>query len=343
MSSGGRPGAARPPRLRVVVLLLSVLWCLVVTVLYALRPAAAEAITFAPPWLWSLPGLLLAVLGFSRPTRRASLEAVALWAAYLLVTTESLATQLPVRHWPAVEWQARRASGTAVRVVSLNCAGGSAEAAGEVAVYAPDIILLQESPGARDVETVARRVFGAEGAAVVGMDTAIAARGPLEAAALTPSERRYFVQARVALPGGGVVEVVSLRLMPGAARVDLWSPECWRQQRESHRSRAEELAAVAQRLGTLPDGVPVIVGGDFNAPAGDAVFRLLPRGLTEAFRTAGVGWGETMMNDLPVLRIDQVWVSEAFRPAAVVARQTRNSDHRMVVCDLLVRGGGGQR
>jgi hypothetical protein len=40
---------------------------------------------------------------------------------------------------------------------------------------------------------------------------------------------------------------------------------------------------------------------------------------------------------MPVHRIDQVWISSAFRTAAVVARKTRQSDHRLVVCDLWVR------
>jgi hypothetical protein len=33
-------------------------------------------------------------------------------------------------------------------------------------------------------------------------------------------------------------------------------------------------------------------------------------------------------------RIDQVWVSDRFRAAAVLARKTQNSDHRLVICDL---------
>lgn len=34
------------------------------------------------------------------------------------------------------------------------------------------------------------------------------------------------------------------------------------------------------------------------------------------------------------MRIDQVWASERFRAVAVRARQTRNSDHHLVICDL---------
>lgn len=333
----------RPPRFRLALLAASGVCCLALTALYALRPGPAEALTFAPAWVWAIPGLLLAGLGVSRATRRAAGEALALWVVFLLVTTEGVATLLPVRSWPSARWQAARAQGNALRVVSLNCAGGSTEAANEVAAYEPDIVLLQESPGRQDVEALGTRLFGERSATVVGLDTSIVTHGSLAAAELPPSLRRFFVQASVELPGGRVAEVISLRLMPGTARVDLWSPDCWRQQAESHRARVEELTAVASRLARMEPGTPVIVGGDFNAPAGDGVFRTLPEGLTDAFRSGGVGWGDTMMNELPVLRFDQVWLSRELEAAAVAARRTRHSDHRLVVCDLVVRSTAGQR
>lgn len=46
--------------------------------------------------------------------------------------------------------------------------------------------------------------------------------------------------------------------------------------------------------------------------------------------------GDTFMNDFPILRIDQVWTSEHFRAVGARAKKAEHSDHRMVVCDLLV-------
>ncbi len=54
----------------------------------------------------------------------------------------------------------------------------------------------------------------------------------------------------------------------------------------------------------------------------------------DAFWSGRIGWGNTITNDRPVVRIDQVWTSDHFQPTAVFARETLNSDHRMVVCDL---------
>jgi hypothetical protein len=141
----------------------------------------------------------------------------------------------------------------------------------------------------------------------------------------------------VTLSGVEEVEVFSLRLSPPASPAELWSPEDWRQQAAARRARREQVREVMRQIDRLPRTLPVIVGGDFNAPAGDAIFRLLQPCLHDAFAEGGRGWGHTVLNDTPVLRIDQVWGSDHFRAAAVVARRTRHSDHRMVVGDLTVK------
>ena len=68
---------------------------------------------------------------------------------------------------------------------------------------------------------------------------------------------------------------------------------------------------------------------------------LTPR-MHDTFREGGRGWGDTVINEFPFLRIDQVWVSGAFQAVNVVARKTRRSDHRMVVCDLTTLRDGNK-
>ena len=83
---------------------------------------------------------------------------------------------------------------------------------------------------------------------------------------------------------------------------------------------------------------PAIVGGDFNAPAGDAVFDLLKdAGFRDAFAEAGSGWPDTYPNAAPMLRIDHLWVNSPVRPVRAAAVKTVYSDHRMVVCDFFLR------
>jgi len=312
--------------------------CLLAAACYLTRADGVAAITVFPVWTWALPGLLIAGLGWRAGWRRI-VVVIFLWLLYLAIFSDEAHTLLHFRHWPAPGWPSAPAGYQAVRVISLNCGGGNPLAAGEVIPYQPDIVLMQEVPQREAVEKVARRLFGKEAAIVYGPDTAIIAGGrslvTVTAELLPAYIRTAHIRGRLILPSGTELEVVSLHLLPPLTRTDLWSPDCWRAQRENRQSRRRQLSAIMKRVRTRATGNLMILGGDFNAPAGDAIFRELPP-LRDTFRRAGAGWGNTGANDFPVARIDQVWTSADIKPVAVTARETRHSDHRLVVSDLLV-------
>lgn len=316
----------------------SALSCLALSICYAGQSDAVAAVTVFPVWAWLAPGISVAALGLRRRGNRLVFATFAAWFVFLMAFAEEpwglLRSLTPPRVDPG--------RGKALRVVSLNCNVGDAGAAGEVARYRPDVVLLQESPSRGEVEAVARAIFGADAGVVAGVDASVIVRGRVTPADLSPEQRSFFVQARVRLVSGTEVEVISTRLVPAVFRLDLWSPECWREQARNRRKRRNQLRVIAKRIASLPRELAVIVGGDFNAPQGDAVFRSLTPRLHDAFREGGRGWGDTVINDLPFLRIDQVWVSGAFRAVNVVARKTRRSDHRMVVCDLTTLRDGNK-
>ena len=311
-----------PPWARSVLLAVSASLCLGLAVCYVLQPDGCVALTIWPPWLWLLPGLLLTWTAWSRDGKRRVAAVSILWLAFLLAFAEEPRS---LTRFPAAE-----RGGGGLRVVSLNCAGGSVEAAAEVAAVAPDLVLLQEAPTASQVRKLGAQLFGAEAGTVCGLDTAILARGTLLPSPL-PRGTSHFIAAHVRLAGMGEVEVVSLRLIPPVVRFDLWSPGCWEDYAHNRQVRREQLREVAEYLATIPPSAPVLLGGDFNAPAGDAIFRLLRPRLHDTFAEGGAGWGNTALNDLPVSRIDQLWVSRQFRTLSLRARHTKNSDHRMVV------------
>lgn len=314
---------------RAVMLSLSVLLCVAVSFCYWLRPDSCAAVTVLPTWVWLALGLVLTGLGWNRTGKRSFTVVAFLWLLFLLVFVEEARSLIRFRRL--------RRDGNALRVVSLNCAGGSKDAAAEVEQYRPDIVLLQESPSRNEVKDLARQLFKEDAGFVWGVDASIIARGKVVPVDLPVRLRTDFVQARVQLTSGVELEVISLRLLPGVVRMDLWSRSCWQAHAEHRRAQREQLQAVAQQIDAVPHTTPLIVSGDFNAPAGDAIFRLLQPRLHDAFKEGGTGWGNTILNDTPVLRIDQIWVSERFRAMAVVARRTKHSDHRMVVCDLVVK------
>ena len=307
---------------------MSALLCLLLCVCYALRPDVCAAVTVFPVWAWLVPGLALASPAISLRRRRMALVLAVLWLCYLVVFAEEARSLARALRAPSAD----KAGAHAIRVISLNCAGGDPSAAAEVVPYHPDIVLLQEAPPAGKTDEMGRGWFGREAVVISGWDTAILARGELITACARAASQ--FTWARIRLPSGSEIVLVSARLSPPSLRFDLWSSECWREQARLRRVHRAEMAQVALALRDAPRGVPVVIGGDFNAAGGDAVLRVLRPRLRDAFREAGRGWGNTASNGYPILRFDQVWVSKDVPVVNVVARKTQHSDHRMVICDL---------
>lgn len=323
-------------RARVILLALSALLCIALMVCYWFQPDICTAVTVFPVWLWFFLALPWTLLGLSRTTKRQFVAVAVLWLLYLTLFCEELRSLLRFRHISTGEWQSLRRQGKALRIVSLNCAGGSEQAADEVLKMQPDIVLLQESPSRQAVEQLAYKLFGKDASVLWGVDASIMARGTIVPVDLPSLLDGFCVHGSIRLTSGLQADVVSIRLLPNLVRMDLWSPNCWRAYKENRQARREQLRAVMQHLDeTVSHDTPLIVGGDFNAPQCDAIFRLMRPRLHDAFAEGGIGWGNTMLNELPVVRIDQIWVSKHFRAVAVIAVKTLHSDHRMVVCDLV--------
>ena len=119
-------------------------------------------------------------------------------------------------------------------------------------------------------------------------------------------------------------------------RFEFWSPAAWKDYMSIRNMHRTEVGNLLHLLDDVPSNRPVIMGGDFNAPAYDRAFRMLNPVLRDAFREGGVGWGNSVMNEFVVQRYDQIWISRHFRAQTVMAKKTRSSDHRLVVADLVL-------
>jgi len=294
----------------------------ILTVLYAARPDATTAITVWPAWVGMLLGIGVAL--FARQHLR---WLAPLWLVFGLVFVEEFQS-VPRGVLPA---QPRD-----FRVVSLNCAGGSVLAAGEVRALRPDLVLLQESPSKPDLEKLARELFG-EGAVVAwGPDATILGPKGLVPFA-RPRKVSNFVAARWEAAPGRVLDVVSLRLMPPVLRFDLYSPAAWQDYAQSRALRGEEMTEIwrqASQMGANPE----LSGGDFNTPPDGAIQKGLTADMDDAFRLAGVGLGATCVNPYPcIVRIDQIWSSPRVQCVRAWVVRTENSDHRMLVADYRFR------
>jgi endonuclease/exonuclease/phosphatase (EEP) superfamily protein YafD len=311
-----------------VFLVLSALLWIITTVCFIGLWDHVAALTTFPQWSWAVIGILSLAIAwrFIQRWGRWLLLLLMLW----VVTTVAFADNL----WPVVRGVLHDSplkrpppAGT-IRIASLNCAS-SASAAAEVMAFRPDIVLLQESPPSNKVAQFAREWFGDAALFVAGLDCAIISRYPLK-----PIDERppvHYTRALVAVSDNREFLVTSLRLTPPLGAMDLWNPATWRAYREDRRLRRQQLRSVLDAHPARPD-LPAIIGGDFNAPAGDGIYRLLHE-YRDSHRVAGQGWGGTALNTMPFFRPDQIWL-HGLTPIASRAVRTVHSDHRMVVTDV---------
>lgn len=315
--------------------------CIASFACFGLRPDAFAAVTVWPAWLYAVPAVILLIIARrAKCPRNVLLVTCGLWIVFLLAFCEEPRSlvYVPIRNYFTSSAGAQR-----LRVISLNCDAGSMAAAEEVIPYHPDIVLLQESPSRAEVESLARRLFGVRGGCAWGVDGSVLFRGRAKAVPLSSRLALNATQARVEMRGARQISVFSIRLTPPIARFDVLSPSYWEAQAELRRIHRKELRMVARQMGQLAQGDLAVVGGDFNAPAGDGATRELEPRLRDAFREGGVGWGNTVLNGSPLQRFDQIWVSTGLHVLSVRAYRTENSDHRLVVCDLAVPGRAGNR
>lgn len=309
------------------------LLCVAVSLSYWSQPDWLAPITLLPPWCWLIPGVALALFGRSR-RRHHFAAALTLWAAFIVLFCEEPRSLILSKSWPTTNWLAAREHGRGIRVISLNCNVGQSESVQEVAFWQPDLVLLQESPGEEQLRRLSRELFGDDGTHLYGGDVSILARGKLQPK--LASDRSCFIHAEIDLPAGSRANIVSLRLAPPVYRLDFWSPAFWiehHNKRLEHRQQIHDLMKQIER-----DASPNlwVVGGDFNAPPYDGALEPLHTQLADTFRQAGRGWGSTGTNQFPLFRVDQIWVSQGFHVESVKAIETIHSDHRMVVCDLII-------
>jgi len=276
----------------------------------------------------------MSIAGYKK-AKRLSICLIALWFVFLFTFAEEPRSLLRAIY-KKPDILRLNTNEKYVRVISLNCGGGNINAAKEIIQYSPDIVLLQESPPQKQMNDFIDQLFDNSATLIYGMDTSIIiTKGQLKND--FPDQQHTFITKVIITFNNVDILLANIRLMPPEIEFNLLTPKTWCKHRDDRQERRKQIAKIENFLNESDIEKPVVVGGDFNVKANDGTLRPLNKYLTDAFTKAGTGWGHTAINDFPVFRVDQIWVSKHFKVISCFARKTVYSDHRMVICDLMVK------
>ena len=99
--------------------------------------------------------------------------------------------------------------------------------------------------------------------------------------------------------------------------------------------RAEQVFTIKEHTKTCP--YPYIIAGDFNDTPTSFAVSQMTKGLKNAFREKGVGFGRTYNGDFPNYQIDYVLASNQFDVRSYHIIEKKLSDHYPIVSDLVLK------
>ncbi len=308
---------------------------------YLRRWDRLTAITVFPFWAWCFLGMGLILVAWITLRHRRILWGMALWSVTLLAGADETLPMLkswhprPQQGVPAAAENGR----VPLRIITMNCRAGpfNPDSIKDLIPWQPDIVLLQESPGQATLQNMAVTLYnsGDPGHYIYSFECAVLARGLITHKVETFLPRSLL--ARVQIAPGVALNLGNVHLLGAETDARLWKKDAFRNHWNNRMARRREAGLLLGATALFEPGIPAIIGGDFNAPAGDAVFRLLKDGgYSDLFRASGSGWPNTYPNASPVLRIDHLWGNAGITPIRSTTVMTTLSDHRMVVCDFLL-------
>lgn len=302
---------------------VSVVLLLLVSLLYTFPLDNTFALWVWPAFVFAIPGLM-----FSLFVKKWKVFLIAGWVLFSFAHVTETRTMFRAGYFSDLYHS------KGIGVATLNCAGGSTEAAMEALETWANLILLQESPGKEDLVKAEFAIFEQIADIVSGPDASIIAMGKLEQVPM-PKGTGNFVAARWTFyPNKEPYNVVSLRLTPPVMRIDLFDPSAWEAFARNRQTRREEVLEIARKL-KAANFKPDIIGGDFNTPPDHDILKPLTEGMADVFAVVGSGYGATCVNPYPcMVRIDHVYVSNRLKPERAQVIKTEHSDHRLVLAEL---------
>lgn len=288
---------------------------------------AATLFLFGPRWVVALPLLLLVPPALGLRHRRAI---VLLTVAALLVVFPIF--RLVVNFGPLLESGERGA----LRIVTCNLGGKSVASPGWKRFWEqtqPDVLVLQESPHESLPASLPKGWSVVEGPSGLR----VASRYPLR-------EVNRLTEGQFGAPGGACL----VRVEPAGAEfnllaVHLPTPRPGIESVLGSQHRIDDLRAVIrerERASALSRSLlrgtadSAFVAGDFNMPPDSLIYREHWGDLSNAFSSAGLGWGHTKRLKWFGSRIDHVLFTAPWKCRACWIGPDIGSDHRPLIADF---------
>lgn len=316
----------------------SSLLLLVTVFCFSLQPDRFAAFTVMPIWLWGIFGLLGSIAAWCMHGVRLPWILTGLWIVTLLIGADEtralhhLGKPAPLPG-PAAPFDSKKV----IRVITINTGNFAfGDPIPDIAAWDPDIVLIQQTMP-MDIAQMADRLYAGKGELRINWDNGILTRWKIVREEKRPPMKSQ--QVTIQLPDGSEIEVVNIHLLTATTDLRLWKREAWQVHQGNRKVRRQQLSTTLDRLkkSTQFPEIPTILGGDFNAPATDVIHEELGDKLSDAYKKAGTGWGNTFHRRLPVLRIDHLYSTRHLVPVRCRAVETRHSDHRFVVADFVGR------
>jgi len=300
---------------------------------YALQPDHFAAFTLMPVWVWGGCGIFATLVSVHLLRVRFLWVLFGMWLAVVLIFADearvltNLGNETP-KPGSAPPYRDK----PVVRMITANC---HTRMISELAAWKPDVVLLQDA-WPHQANRIARQLYGEDAQVRLHETNAIATRWKITEEHFIPNQRLHMVT--IEMPDGRAFKVVNVHLVSAATDLSLWRRDVWTGHRVNRAIRMNELnriLALLEHNTGFPD-VPAIFGGDFNAPPGDPVYRMLDEHFADAHPEVGTRWGNTYHRRFPILRIDRLHATRQFTPVRCGTHVARASDHRFVVADFVL-------
>jgi endonuclease/exonuclease/phosphatase (EEP) superfamily protein YafD len=288
--------------------------------------------------------------------RRSAAQVVAVLLFTLLAYPDAFAlgrdpTPTAVARFDALRAERKSTGPQAIRLAVWNVASYRSSRHGVLAALAaeePDIVFVQENLwhdhtlSALDLRGTPWETFEI----VEIIDHGILSRWPVRLLEEVPPNRSWGRQlAAVTLPDGRNLVLCNVHMFfPAIIWRTVFRQPGPLQAADDHRFNQYAEHAFAIRGGMeRTEATGLILAGDFNVRGGMPSLSIFEPLARDVWPEVGRGWGATYPANRPAIspvpplaRIDQCWVSDGITPVDARVVNSLESDHRMLVVDLIV-------